>query len=230
MSMKSNGASPDLFTGALSPADAIAGVRLLQANAMRLVEDAKILLQAERYPSAAMVAVMALDEMSRIFHPLTIAAISGPGRLAEGWKAFRSNRRDFPWSAFHREGDRHDMRPMTDAELGQMLSLIRRLGRETDCVGPGRWIDPEGLISRDLAAAVVGTAELFCRNRTGARSMELWIEATGALPQNASVMEILKTYRDLLESEGLADAASAIGNIRLQPDRATKRFGGEAGL
>lgn len=210
MAIKAGGHSSHPFTGRLSPGSAIKGVQLLQENAARLTEDAKILLQAKRYPSAAMMAVMALDELSRFFHPLMFAALHTQKQLTEGWKQFRSNRSNFPWSIFQRRIDWLVPGAMSDQELNDMLSFIRALGSGADYIAPGLWLDPKELISAELAASIVGTAELFCKNTVKPRSMEIWMEAVGSLPRNATIEFALKKYQAMLESEGLAEESHAI--------------------
>jgi AbiV family abortive infection protein len=210
MAIKAGEYSPRPFTGQLSAASAIKGAQLLQENAARLTEDAKILLQAKRYPSAAMMAVMALDELSRIFHPLIFAALHMPKQLAQGWKQFRCERQGFPWSIFQRRIDWLVAGAMSDEELNDMLSFIRALGGGADYIAPGLWIDPKELISAELAASIVGTAELFCKNAVETKSMEIWMEAVGSLPRNATIEFALKKYQAMLESEGLAEESLAI--------------------
>ncbi len=212
MTKQSKGSAPRPFTGGISAADAIKGAQLLQENAVRLLVDAKLLLSAKRYPSAAMVAVMALDELSRFFHPLTLAKVHAPKQLAEGWRQFRSGRRTFPWSAFQRTGQR-GANSMSDAETNEMLSFISSLGRGVDFIEPGLWIDPSILVSRELATSIVGTAEMFCQNMVEPRSMDIWMEAIGSLPRNATLDVTLKTYQKLLESDGLVVEAGMIGSL-----------------
>jgi AbiV family abortive infection protein len=210
MAIKAEGYSTQPFKGRLSAGSAIKGVQLLQENAVRLTEDAKILLLAKRYPSAAMLAVMALDELSRFFHPLIFTALHTPKQLADGWKQFRCNRSSFPWSVFQRRIDWLVPGAMSDQELNDMLSFIRALGSRADYIEPGLWLDPKELISAELAASIVGTAELFCKNTVKPRTMEIWMEAVGSLPRNASVETALKKYQAMLESEGFAEEAQAV--------------------
>jgi AbiV family abortive infection protein len=202
--------SPRPFTGPLSVTSAIKGAQLLQENAARLTEDAKLLLQAKRYPSAAMMAVMALNELSRIFHPLILASLRTPKQLVAGWKQFRSNRHDFAWSIFQRRIDWLVAGAMSDQEVNDMLSFISALGSGAEYIAPGLWIDPNELITAELAASIVGTAELFCKKTVKPRSMEIWMETVGSLPRNATIEVALKKYQAMLESEGLAQESYAI--------------------
>jgi AbiV family abortive infection protein len=209
--MKARMSAPALFTGALSAADAIEGARLVRANARRLLDDAKLLLRADRHASAAMMAVMALDELSRFFHPLTIGGLRTPKQLAEAWRQFRGARRDFPWSALQRRPDDPSDSSIADAQLDGMLSFIRDLGARADCVPPGAWVDPASMISAELAASIIGTAELYCGLPVAPRAMEAWLRTIRCSPASHPARGALEIYRKLLLAEGLNDEAAMIG-------------------
>jgi AbiV family abortive infection protein len=210
---------PSPFSGTISIADATRATNLIQDNAARLVEDAKLLLEAERYPTAAMLATMALEESSRVYFPLELVLSDHERRLEECWRKFRRDRHDFPWAILRRDDGL-----MNDAELNGMLSFIRTLGRRTECIEPGVWIDPQNLISRDLAQEIVKTAELFCSHRVTPRSLEIWAEAARTLPRNATNQTALEKYRSMLESEGLVVEASIVADISGRYDAIRQRF------
>jgi AbiV family abortive infection protein len=210
MTSKPNRAAPRLFAGKVSPDDAIKGARLTQANALRLIADARLLLEAGRYPSAAMLAVMALDEIAKLFHALTLAAVDSPSVLAAGWKEFRNSPRRFPWSLLQSVSCDGALESISDADLDDMLDFVRRLGSAVEIVDPGLWIDPAELISRELAASVVETAALICNRRVDTKAMEIWIYAVRSSPRRATGRDTLEKYRRLLDKEGLANEASKI--------------------
>ena len=54
--------TPPRFRGRLSPKQVAVGMNAAARNAARLVSDAEILLEAKRYPSAAALAVLAIEE------------------------------------------------------------------------------------------------------------------------------------------------------------------------
>jgi hypothetical protein len=218
--MKTRTAAFQPFSGALSVANATKATQLLQTNAARLVKDAKLLLQAGRHASAAMLAAMALEEMARVFFPLELVTIDRDGRREDCWKRFRGPRHEFPWAVFHPKPDLGG-----EANLNDMLSFINTLGRRTDCIEPGIWLDPAEMISPELADAVVGTAERFCNNPIGSRSMEIWVEVATSLPSNASTKTALKKYQSMLETEGLAAEASFVADINARYDSIRNQLG-----
>ncbi len=220
--MASHRAVPQPFTGRISPADAARGARVTQADALRLIEDAKLLLQAARFPTAAMVAVMALDEMSRVFQVLTLSTIDGSEQLVAAWKEFRGDRRTFPWSMIQPVEGEDSARPMGDPELAGMLSFIRKLGSRADFIQPGLWVDPAELVSAELAASIVASVESICV-AIEPDSLELWSEALRSLPRNATAGMALARYRAMLETAGFAQSAANTGDRRRNSGGAVRR-------
>ncbi len=192
----SNKTSPDLFAGRPTIATAMEGTRLLHANANRLLNDAKLLLREQRYPGAAMMAVMALAEISRMFHPLTLATMESPHRLREGWRQFRTQCLDFPWSAL--PGHAPGVEPGEDSELNEMLAFIRKLGGGVEIIDPACWMDPKELVSAELARSIVMTAEMVCGRPIETRAMAAWIEIARSVSGNCDVAEILRRFHERL--------------------------------
>jgi hypothetical protein len=143
-----------------------------------------------------MMAVMALDEISRIFHPLTLATIERPRRLREGWRQFRTQCLDFPWSAL--PGHAPGIEAGEDSELNEMLAFIRKLCGGVEIIDPGCWMDPKELVSAELARSIVMTAEMICGRPIETRAMEAWIEIARSVSGNCDVTEILRRFHERL--------------------------------
>lgn len=193
---------------------------MLQANAARLARDAKLLLESGRFPSAAMMAVMALEEISRVFHPIEILTAGSDRQRQQAWKTFRGIWHAFPWAVFAR-----DERLMSDAELDAMLSFIRMLGRRSECIEPGIWIDPGELITAALAASIVTIAESFCAKPISLGSVEVWMELAKSLPANISTRASMRKFQAALESKGLMAEASMVAHINQHYDSIRERLG-----
>ena len=206
--MKSSSGAPLPYKGALSSEAASQGIKVVQANAARLARDAKLLLESQRYASAAMVAVMALEEISRVAYPVEILTAGNGRRLADSWYRFRKGEHLFPWAILA-----HQERLLDDSELNAMLSFVKKLGLKAECIEPGLWIDPGELVSAEFAASVVGIAQSLCTGPISQESVDVWVQLVGSLPKNASTKVIMKKFQSALESKGLVAQASMARHI-----------------
>jgi hypothetical protein len=200
------------MTGALCEASVEAGIEGLRANAERHLRDAKLLFAAERYPSAAMLAAMALDEMARIPILLDLAAAKGASKIKRLWAAFHEGKVGFPWVVFHR-----DDAPIAEDELNSTLDLVKRLGRSVDCLKSGNWTDPASLINRSLAEALLGTAERICGHPLSGPAVRLWIETSRSMAR-ASPSDMIERYRATLVAHGLRGEATALTLLSAEQD------------
>ena len=193
------------FRGALTRAGAESGIRALHENAARLARDARLLADARRYPSAAALAAMALDEIGRI--PLLVAlhAVDGNSRLAELWRRFREHRHDFPWAIFQTGAPQR-----LTSDINTALAFMRSIGNIVECLGPGNWAEPARLIQPGLAEELVATAELICLNPMSTRGITVWLETSRSLPSDCGPANALKQLRAALEAAGLNAQADAL--------------------
>ena len=160
-----------------------------------------------------MMAVTALEELSRVFHPIEILTAASDRQRQQAWRDFRGSRQAFPWAVFA-QGERL----MSDAELDAMLSFIRTLGRRTECIDPGIWIDPGELITAALAGSIVTIAESLCAKPISLGSVEVWMELAKSLPANISTRVTMKKFQAALESKGLTAEAAMVAHINQRYD------------
>jgi len=80
------------YYGTLTASEVANGMNAAIGNACRLASDAKILLDAERYPSAASVAALSIEESGKvtILRRLSIARNSEEAKII--WKEYRNHR------------------------------------------------------------------------------------------------------------------------------------------
>jgi AbiV family abortive infection protein len=79
------------YQGPLSASQAAEGINIAAANAKRLAEDAKLLLDAGRYPTATSLAMLAIEESGKtsILRHMLLAA--SENELRECWRRYRKH-------------------------------------------------------------------------------------------------------------------------------------------
>jgi len=177
----------DAYRGTLSAAQIAAGMNAAAKNARRLSEDAATLLAAGRFPTAASIAILAIEEAGKISILRTLALATSDAEAAEAWKDYRSHtRKNVAWllpqlvAADARKLD--DLRPLFDETSDHpfVLDQIKQLGFYTDCLGKAHWAIPSDIIDEGLARMLVQIAQLFARDREYTKKeVELWIEHVG---------------------------------------------------
>jgi hypothetical protein len=203
--MNSTTSIPQRNTGPLTAEGAERGIVAVRENAARLARDAKILFQARRYSSAALLATMALVEFSRISALLALPTAREEKEIRRSWNRFHDGIPNFPWSLCH--GGRP---AISDAETNQMLALIGAIGERVDYVGAGVWTEPAKLIGRPLAQALVDMAEQLCARPLDSGPLRVWMEVVDSSPEDADDDEIFERFRHALRSRGFAEVAALV--------------------
>ena len=203
--MAANIPMPKRYTGELSQDRVDAGIEALTANAARLSRDAKILLHARRYASASTLAAMALAEIARVSALLALPEASDGAETRRAWRHFRDGALDFPWSMCCTGKP-----ALSDAETNAMISFIRSVGEQVECIGDGAWVEPEKVIGRPLATELVEMAELLRTNPIDREPLRIWMQVVDSCPEDAADEEVLQRFRGALEREGLGLVAALI--------------------
>lgn len=80
------------YKGKLSPAQISKGINLTHQNAIRLLEDAKILHKENRYPSAAALAILSIEESGKQSILRQLSLVKSDEELNNTWKVLMSKR------------------------------------------------------------------------------------------------------------------------------------------
>jgi AbiV family abortive infection protein len=203
-----------LFEGRLPPTKIAEGMNAAERNAKRLAQDARLLLEARRFATATAVAILAIEEAgkSHVLRGMSVAKTDEDVRRA--WREYRSHtRKNVLWtlSDMVRYGARKldDFGPMFDPESDHpyVLDQIKQLGFYTDCVGKGKWAEPEIVIEENLAKSLVETAErLASEHFVTPQEIELWVKHMGPV-QGGSLAWFKKAFENYyaeLQEKGLA--------------------------
>lgn len=175
----------DKYKGRLSPEQIAEGMNAASSNAQRLVEDASLLLERGRFPSAAALAILAIEEAGKASILREMAVVQGDDKaLGNCWRDYRSHtKKNASWllPQLVAEGARglDDFRPLfgKDAQHPFLLDQVKQVSLYTDCLGNAHWSAPADVIDGDLANMLVRIARVFLKHRdVTAKEIELWVK------------------------------------------------------
>lgn len=183
------------------------------ANAQRLADDADMLLAAERFPTAASLASLSIEESGKVSILRGLATATSDNEVLEVWKSYRSHTRknvqwQLPQLALQGARKLDDLRPLFYGESDHpfVLDHLKQLGFYTDCLGKGHWSIPNEAIDETLARMLVQTAKLLVSKReVSAQEIELWTQHVGSAPKNdlALMKHSLVTWYAAMQEAGL---------------------------
>ena len=180
------------YSGTLDPAQLAEGMNAALRNARRLTDDARTLVDAERYPTAAAMAVLAIEESGKVgvLRRLAIAPDSEIRRKA--WRDYRSHRqKNAAWilpdlvAKGARDLDSLGQGIAPSGDHTAILDQVKQIALYTDCLGDAHWSQPEEVIDEQMACTLVKIAELFARDKTvTTKEVELWIDHLGSTSED----------------------------------------------
>ena len=191
------------YNGELSAAQIAHGMNAACRNARRLADDAKLLLDAGRYPTAASIAALSIEESGKkgVLRGLAFAPNEEVRRRA--WKDYRSHRSKnaawiLPELVAKGARDLDSLRLATDssAEHTALLDQVKQIGLYTDCLGDAHWSEPEKVIDENTSRSLVGTADLLATSGVvTVKEIELWGRAYAACLRGTTRMDENSTPR-----------------------------------
>ena len=172
------------YAGKLDPAQIAEGMNIAQRNARRLADDAKLLLDAERYPTAVAIAVLSIEESGKTSILRRFASTPDKAVRRRIWKEYRSHRsKNVMWilpslvSEGARDLDSLRLATDTSAKHTTLLDQVKQISLYTDCLDNCHWSEPEKVIDAKLSKYLVSTADLLAKNSpVTVKEIELWIE------------------------------------------------------
>lgn len=201
------------YSGRLNPSQVAQGINAANRNGVRLAEDARLLLENQRFASAAAFAILSIEESGKASILRAIAVARSEDELRHHWKDFRSHTRKNVGGAFIElvaRGARHldDFAPLyhKDAEQPYLLDQLKQIAFYTDCLGKAHWAEPGIVIEKQLAETLVTNAELLLhRQEVTVREIELWIEHLGPVWMSdvAWMKKALANWYAAMHAEGL---------------------------
>jgi AbiV family abortive infection protein len=189
------------YDGPLSPNQAAQGIAAAIANARLLVEDAEALLERRRWPRAAALAILAIEEAGKppIIRSILLARDEKERR--EEWKAYRSHTKKnlasiLPELVSQGARSLDDLAPIFDSERdhGQVLDTLKQIAFYSEAAGNCNWSRPDTVINESLARSIVSVARLLSGADDTAMSseaeLELWVKHLKPVWKSAPAFEV----------------------------------------
>ena len=188
------------------------GMNAATNNARRLAQDARLLLDNKRWPTASSVAVLSIEESGKVVI-LRRFLTAKTDEIKGLWKEYRSHtKKNINWilPELVAKGARHidDFIPMVDSasDHPEVLDATKQIGFYTDCLGNTHWSLPSEVIDEALANSLVTAAEILSPERNiSVRELELWVEHLGPVwNKNPDWMkQALVNWYAAMQAEGL---------------------------
>ncbi len=206
----------DSFKGKLSADQVAAGINAAIQNAKRLADDASLLFKAGRFPSAASLAILSIEESGKVSILRSLALAKTNEDIADAWRDYRSHtKKNVSWllPQLSAQGARKldDFKSLFEesSDHPYLLDQLKQIAFYTDCLGGAHWSIPQKVIDESLAKMLIHVAELLARNKHVSKTeIELWIKHIGPVwKRDPSWMKqaLCNWYREM-QDVGLAPA------------------------
>jgi AbiV family abortive infection protein len=203
----------DQYKGRLEANKIAEGMNEAIQNAKRLVEDAKILFDAGRHPSACSLAILSIEEAGKVAILRQLSVAEDQKEIVNCWRDYRSHtKKNVMWimTQLAAEGARKldDFLPIfkQNADHPYLLDQVKQLGFYTDCLGKAHWSEPTEVINEKFARMILKIAEITAPKReVTTREVELWIKHIGPvwMKHPAWMKKALEDWYEAMQEEGL---------------------------
>ena len=199
------------YRGKLTPAQIADGMNAAIRNARRLANDARTLLDLERYPTATSIAALSIEESGKVSILRHFAMARDLPSCREIWRDYRNHRsKNVAWilpdlvAGGARDLESLRLATQSDAEHTALLNNVKQIGLYSDCLGNVHWSEPDKVIDRRLAQMLVNIADLFAtKEAITPEEIELWIAHLGpayGAPLETMKEALLNWYRAMNEA------------------------------
>src|SRR5665213_1641357 len=204
----------DAYRKRLDPAQIAAGMNAAAKNAYRPAEDAVTLLNACRFPSAAALAILAIEEAGKVSVLRGLSLAMTDDEVAEGWKTYRTQtRKNVAWllPTLAATGARKldDFKPLFsgDSDHPCVLDQLKQIAFYTDCLGDANWSMPDEVIDESVARMLVDTAKVLAHSHECTEQERiLWTEHLGPvfkLKDPDLLKQALTSWYSAMQTAGL---------------------------
>ncbi|MDA8125568.1 MAG: AbiV family abortive infection protein [Deltaproteobacteria bacterium] len=177
----------DSYKGKLTVDQIAEGINAAKKNAKRLFEDANLLLEAGRFPSAAALAILSIEEAGKVSILRELALAKTTGDVNEAWNHYRSHtKKNATWllPQFAQQGARklEDFKALFDesSDHPYILDQVKQIAFYTDCLGKAHWSLPQDVIDESLAKTLTQIASIFAKDKNVTKTeIDLWIKHIG---------------------------------------------------
>jgi len=212
----------DAYRGRLDASQVATGINAAIENAKRLADDASLLLEVGRFPTAASLSILSIEESGKVSILRALSVAIDEKEVLYAWKDYRSHvMKNVAWilPQLVVQGARKldDLKPIfsKDSEHPYLLDQVKQLGFYTDCLGKAHWSLPNEVIDDKLARTLVQTAKLLAKGKQiSKKEIELWMKHIGPVWKKdpAWMKQALINWYAEMQQQGLATE----GNNKMQ--------------
>lgn len=201
------------YIGPLTPEEIVNGMKCAHANAVRLLNDAKLLREHNGIPSATSLAILAIEEHGKISILKYMALLNDQAKIKAEWRNYRSHRaKNVKWIL--PELVKNGARTMEslieavdkDAAHTQILDIIKQHGFYTDIRKRGIWAEPNLIIDADFCDAIISIADFLLKMKIPTqREVEAWREIVSPHHNKPTMANAVIEWQRTMFAEGLSD-------------------------
>lgn len=172
------------WKNSLKPEKIVEGMNAANDNARRLIEDAEILFNLNRFPTAISLSILSIEEAGKVGILRELALANNGKQVKEAWKAYRSHTKKnvmwlFPSLVASGATKLEEFRSLFDDKSDHSLLLdnLKQVGFYTDCLGKAHWSVPEKNIDKKNTENLIKIAKIMCKDEIyTSKEIELWIK------------------------------------------------------
>ena len=207
------------YKGKLTPDLASEGIKLAKENAYKILEDAKLLFENNRFQRSVTLSILAIEEAGKPNILRGILLQNDEKLLKKDWQNYRNHTaKNTMWILpnLFKTGARkmEDFRKLfvSNPKHTKDLESIKQLSVYTDIFSKGVWSFPEKAINEELAKEMLEVAKILVRNEElgldSKEGLEIWLKYMGPVWKEAKMEElniaILNCYQEA-EEKGIIE-------------------------
>jgi AbiV family abortive infection protein len=146
------------WKNSLKPSQIAEGMNAANDNARRLIEDAEILFNLNRFPSSISLSILSIEESGKVSILRELALAKNGDQVKEAWKAYRSHTKKnvmwlFPSLVSSGANKLEEFKSLfgEKADHPLLLDNLKQIGFYTDCLGKAHWSVPDQIIDKESA-------------------------------------------------------------------------------
>ena len=158
---------PKPYRGPLTADTAATGIIAAKSNAKRLFDDAQLLLEKGRFPSACALAALSIEENSKPAFIRKLLLAETTEEVRKGWLLFASHHdKAAPWIvpslvASNPETYEDFVERFMMTRDPVLLDSLKQLSIYVGCYGSSHWAAPDAVIEREQADTVISAAKVL---------------------------------------------------------------------
>lgn len=172
------------WKNSLKPAQIAAGMNAANDNARRLSEDAEILFNLNRFPSALSLSILSIEESGKVSILRELALAKNGDQVKDAWKVYRSHTKKnvmwlFPSLVSSGVNKLEEFKSLYDEKAKHPLLLdnLKQVGFYTDCLGKAHWSVPDQIIDKKNTENILNIAKIMCKDSIyTSKEIELWVK------------------------------------------------------